>query len=81
MKMELLLWKQINKLNIRRKHKHYLFLGINTVLYGLLGLLVWYLIGDQFFANREEWMLTFIGYPAVLGGFLLGIILLFKFDQ
>lgn len=79
--MSTLLWKYISRLDIARKHKHRIFLLINAGLYGLLGYLVWLLIGENFFVNREEWLLTFVGYPAVLGGFLLGIFLLFKMDQ
>ena len=80
-KMSTLLWKYISKLDIARKHKHRIFLLINVCLYGLFGYLLWLVIGEHIFVNRDEWMLTFIGYPAVLGGFLLGIFLLFKFDQ
>ena len=79
--MEAMLWKSINKLNIPRKHKHRIFLLINVAIYGLLGYLAWLLVGDSIFANREEWMLSFVGYPAVIGGFLMGIFILFKLDQ
>ena len=79
--MELFLWKQISKLNIARKHKHRIFLLINVCFYALLGYMVWLVIGEHIFVNREEWLLTFVGYPAVLGGFVLGMVLLFKMDQ
>ena len=79
--MEILLWRYINKLSIARKHKHRIFLIANICIYSLLGFMAWLLVGKHIFVNREEWMLTFVGYPAVLGGFLLGIFMLFKLDQ
>ena len=79
--MSTLLWKYISRLDIARKHKHRIFLLINASLYGLLGYIAWLMIGEHIFVNRKEWLLTFVGYPAVLGGFLLGIFLLFKMDQ
>ena len=79
--MELLLWKLISKLNISRKHKHRIFLLTSISVYSLIGYLLWLLVGKNIFVNRTEWMLTFVGYPAVMGGFLLGIFMLFKMDQ
>ena len=79
--METILWKCISKTDLSRKYKQRLFLFLNVICYGLQGYILWLIIGKTIFVNREEWMFSFIGYPAVLGGFLSGIFYLFKKDQ
>ena len=76
-----LIWNYINHLNLARKNKHRLFLTINTIFYGLVGYLLWLFVGHRIFANRLEWLLSFIGYPAIILGFILGVFALFKLDQ
>ncbi len=79
--MEYILWKCIRGTSLKRKQKHRLFLALNVVCYGILGYILWLLLGERIFVNRAEWLTSFIGYPAVLGGFLSGIMFLFKKDQ
>ena len=79
--MARLLWKQIDKLNIDKKHKYRIFLLINSCIYALLGYIVWLIIGKNFFTNKEQWMLCFVGYPAVFGGFFMGMYVLYKMNQ
>ena len=79
--MAKLLWKQVDKLNIAKKHKYRIFLLINSGIYALLGYILWLFIGKNFLTNREQWMLCFVGYPVVFSGFLMGMLMLYKMNQ
>ncbi len=76
-----LIWDHINKLDIKRRQKHRLFIAANVILYMMIGLLVWYLFGLKTFGSSISWFICIIGYPTVLLGFAGSIFALFKLDQ
>lgn len=55
------------------------FLAINTLLFGLIGFLLWYGL-HFFFLDRLDWMICFIGYSATCLGYLGGLIYFMRMD-
>ena len=76
-----LLWKQIEKLDLKRKDRQRLFIGVCTILWALTGTLVWFTVGDDILGQSLKWMVFFIGLPSVMLGFICSIVALFKLDQ
>lgn len=76
-----LIWNYVNRLNIKRRYKQNLFLGICTVFFALVGALLWFTAGDDMLGNSVKWMICFIGFPSVILGFLCGVFALFKIDE
>ncbi|MBR0418938.1 MAG: hypothetical protein IJI66_07190 [Erysipelotrichaceae bacterium] len=77
-----IIWDKINKIkNISRKQKHRIFISANVVLYGFIGITMWYLFGLKEFNGDFGWFICFVGYPSVLLGFAGSIFALFKLDQ
>ncbi len=72
------LWKAISKINTSPKRRRLLFLSMLTAFYALLGLACWLLFGQRMFAGRTDWLICFIGYPAIIFGFLFGMLYLFN---
>ena len=71
-----LLWNAVNRLPVSKSLKHTLFLLLNTLLFGLLGFLVWLIVRTNALDTLTH-MILFIGYPAMFLGFYGGIITLF----
>ena len=71
-----LLWNAVNRLPVSKSLKHTLFLLLNTLLFGLLGFLVWLIVRTDALDTLTN-MTLFIGYPAMFLGFYGGIITLF----
>lgn len=59
--------------------KRGLFLLINTFCFGMLGLLLWLVI-HFFFLNRIDWLLCFVGYPAMCFGYMGGLLYFLRKD-
>ena len=76
-----LLWKQIEKTDLKRQNKQKLFIGICTIFWTLIGTLVWFTVGDDVLGQSLKWMIFFIGLPSVILGFVCAIMALFKLDQ
>lgn len=76
-----LLWKQIEKLNLKRRDRQRLFLAACTLICALTGALVWFSVGDNILGQSLKWMVFFIGIPSVILGFVCGVLALFKLDQ
>ncbi len=72
-------WKLINELKAKRDDKNRLFLCVSVILFALLGGLVWLIIGKRFLPGLG-WMICFLGYPAVFGGFLGGALFLYNHE-
>ncbi len=49
-----------------------LFLLLNSAFFGLIGLTAWMAV-RIFMLDRADWMICFIGYPAVFAGYLGGL--------
>ena len=79
--MKAIIWNYVNKLNLKPKTRQRLFLAAVSLLWGLVGALLWVLLGSKIFPGRIDWMLCFIGYPAVILGFLSGIYYIFKVND
>lgn len=72
-----ILWKKIEKSKLNNKAKTYLFLFFNSVMCGVLGLLVW-LVVSRFALNTIDWAICFAGYPALFIGLFGGFFFLFR---
>ena len=79
--MAAILWKSISRSHMTRKQKQRFFLIFNTINHAIAGYILWLIFERYITNNRPEWLISFVGYPAVFGGFLLGIFYLFKKDQ
>ena len=76
-----LLWKFVGKLNMKRRHRQNLYLALCTLIYAILGAIVWFAFGDDLLGQSLKWMICFIGFPSVILGFLCGVFALFKIDD
>lgn len=73
------LWNMINKLQFTTNSKNYLFLLLNTVIFGILGAFLW--IPEHFFTSSSSFSLFyFIGYPAFFIGVIGGILFLYNHE-
>lgn len=61
------------------QEKRQIFLILNTLLFGVIGFFVWYVI-HFFFLNRIDWLICFIGYPAVCLGYMGGLLYFMRMD-
>ncbi len=78
--MKKAIWNLIRKQDMSVKTKKRLFLIAVTVIYALIGCLLWLLVGTRLFPGRKDWMLCFIGFPAFFPGFLLGILYIYNHE-
>lgn len=69
------LWNGINKLNYAYEMKIRIFLALNSIIYGLLGLAAWILIRNAA-CFSAEYIICFVGYPGFFIGYLGGFIFL-----
>jgi hypothetical protein len=73
------LWNVVNGLDVKRDVKAGLFLWILIIGNIGIGGGLWFLFGRILFPGIE-WLLCFIGYPAILVGFFGGILYLYKHE-
>lgn len=76
-----LIWKYVSRLNMTQRHKQNLYLAICTLIFAIVGAVIWFSVGDDLLGNSLKWMVCFIGFPSVILGFLCGVFTLFKIDQ
>ena len=69
------LWYVINGLEARKYVKAKVFLWLLVVANILIGAGLWLLIG-RIFLPEIEWLICFMGYPAIFTGFFGGVIYL-----
>lgn len=74
------MWNWLSGFNFKKKTRVWTFIMLNIVYNGFLGYIAWLIIGRQLFDNNLNWMLCFIGYPALLIGFISGILHVFKYE-
>lgn len=72
-------WTMVNNLKLKISYKNILFLTILTLAYAFIGAAVWLLVGKYLFYDKQ-WLLCFIGYPAVFLGFYGGMRYLYNHD-
>ena len=73
------IWSFANDLKVKKYHKITMFIWLTTILYGLTGGLIWLLIG-RIFLPGTEWLICFMGYPAIFIGFFGGILYLYNHE-
>ncbi len=73
------IWSAINALKLQIVLKNILYLGLLVLLHGCIGGAVWGLIG-RFFLPEIEWLICFVGYPAMFGGFFGGVLYLYNHE-
>ncbi|MBQ1877724.1 MAG: hypothetical protein II161_02815 [Erysipelotrichaceae bacterium] len=78
--MKKAIWDLLKGQKMSVKARKRLFLAAVTLLYALIGCLLWLLIGNRLFPGRKDWMLCFIGFPAFFPGFLLGILYIYNHE-
>lgn len=69
------LWEKIQSLKIGIRYKSKLYIFILMMLMAIVGVVIWLIIGRRFLPGID-WLICFIGYPAVLLGYLGGLIYL-----
>jgi hypothetical protein len=69
------LWNVVNGLDVRKDSKARVFLWLLAVANILIGAGLWLLIG-RIFLPGTEWLICFMGYPAIFIGFFGGVIYL-----
>ena len=78
--MKTMIWKWIDSKKLPVKVRDALFLATMTLIYALIGFLLWLVVGIRLFGNRVDWMLCFVGFLAIFPGFLMAIIYLYKYE-
>ena len=73
------LWNLVNKQNIKTNQKNFLFLLLCILGCAIAGAVMWLIVG-RFYLPKLLWLLCFIGYPAVFGGYFGGMIYLYRHD-
>lgn len=71
------MWNVLNRANLRKNTKSFLFVSYNFVVAAMVGVVVWMVLGKLLFPG-VLWMLCFIGYPGIFAGFFGGIIYLYN---
>lgn len=71
------LWTVINGMKLRTAQKNRCFLALMVLICALVGALLWCIVG-RLLLPGAEWLLCFIGYPAVFVGFFGGILYLYN---
>ena len=72
-----LLWSFFNSKNLKPDSKVELFLTTTTILSGLIGLFIWYIL-HFIVLNTVSWAICFAGYSAFFGGLIGGTLFLFN---
>ena len=78
--MKKTIWNLISKSNLSDSNKKNLFLLVITEIYGVIGYLLWLLLGRNLLSDRLDWMLCFIGFAAFFPGFLFGIFFIYNHE-
>ena len=73
------LWNVINKMKIKKEIKNKLCLGVLIVINIVMGGVAWLLFG-RLVLPGTDWLLCFMGYPAIFIGFFGGILYLYKHE-
>ena len=73
------LWNVVNGLDVRKDSKARVFLWLLAVANILIGAGLWLLIG-RIFLPGIEWLICFMGYPAIFIGFFGGILYLYNHE-
>ncbi len=73
------LWNVINELKLMKTMKSRLYIASLVLINITIGGAIWLIIG-RFFLPGIEWLFCFMGYPAVFGGLLGGVLYLYNHE-
>ncbi len=73
------LWNVINEMNIKKKIKNKLYIGVLIAINIVMGGVAWLLFG-RLVLPEIEWLFCFMGYPAIFIGFFGGILYLYNHE-
>ena len=73
------IWNHIANKNWKTKNKNYIFLFITTLLFSVIGFILWYAL-HFFTLNSITWAISFTGFSGYIIGLLGGIIYLYRLD-
>lgn len=71
------LWNMVNQIDVKNTWKNNLFLVLFILINMVLGACVWLLLG-RLILPGTDWLLCFMGYPAVFVGLFGGVIYLYR---
>ena len=71
------LWNMVNQIHIKNTWKNNLFLVLFILINMVLGACAWLLLG-RLILPGTDWLLCFMGYPAVFVGLFGGVIYLYR---
>ena len=71
------LWNMVNQIDVKNTWKNNLFLVLFILINMVLGACAWLLLG-RLILPGTDWLLCFMGYPAVFVGLLGGVIYLYR---
>ena len=74
-----ILWSIVNAFKVKKNIKIRLFLSFLVVENIAIGAGIWLLIG-RLFLPGIDWLICFIGYPAIFVGFFGGILYLYNHE-
>lgn len=74
-----ILWNAINDMKINKITKSVIYLGVLILINLLIGFAAWLVLG-RLIKPGIDWMLCFMGYPAIFVGFFGGIIYLYNHE-
>lgn len=66
------LWTVINELKVKKQVKYRLYLSLLILVNIAVGGAIWLLLG-RLILPEIEWLICFMGYPAVFVGFFGGV--------
>ena len=71
------LWNMFNQIDVKNTCKNKLFLVLFILINMVLGACAWLLLG-RLILPGTDWLLCFMGYPAVFVGLFGGVIYLYR---
>ena len=71
------LWNMVNQIHIKNTWKNNLFLVLFILINMVMGACAWLLLG-RLILPGTDWLLCFMGYPAVFVGLFGGVIYLYR---
>ena len=71
------LWNMVNQIHIKNTWKNNLFLVLFILINMVMGACAWLLLG-RLILPGTDWLLCFMGYPAIFVGLFGGVIYLYR---
>ena len=73
------IWNVINEMKIKKEIKNKLYLGVLIAINIVMGGVAWLWFG-RLVLPGIDWLLCFMGYPAIFIGFFGGILYLYNYE-